>query len=76
MHQNSAILVKILVKIETPTQAPHLPNLSWPTAITKPQKSREELRNLHLVFKLQLIQESLFLTFSQIKNYGPANFHN
>ena len=43
-----------------PKQAPHLPNLSWRIAITRPQKSHGELRNLHLVFKLQLIQERLF----------------
>ena len=68
MHQNSAILAKNWVNIETPTQAPHLPDLSWPTAITRPQKLHEKLGNLHLVFKLQLVQERLFLTFSQKTN--------
>ena len=67
MHQNSAILAKNWVRIETPTQAPHLPDLSWRIAITRPQKKCKELGNLRLVFKLQLIQESLFLTFF-IKN--------
>ena len=49
MHQNSAILAKNWFKIETPTQAPHLPDLSWPTAITRSQKLCEELGNLRLV---------------------------
>ena len=29
MYQNSAILAKNCVRIETPTQEPHLPDLSW-----------------------------------------------
>ena len=55
----------IWVKIETPTQAPHLPDLSWPTAITRPQKLLEELGNLRLVFKLQEIK-SIFDLFKLI----------
>ena len=43
MHQNSAILAKNWVRIETPTQAPHLTDLSWRIGITRPQKQRKEL---------------------------------
>ena len=38
MHQNSAILAKNWFRIEMPTQAAHLPDLSWQIAITRPQK--------------------------------------
>ena len=52
MHQDSAILAKNWVRIETPTQE-HTPTRL--VMITRPQKLRKELGNLRLAFKLQMI---------------------
>ena len=50
---------KIWVSGKTPTQAPHLPNLSWRIAIARPQKSGESFDTRKAIFE----------------NRGPVNFH-
>ena len=56
MNKKIEMKPKNWVRIETPTQVPHLPDLSWPTA----QDLTNDMGNLCLVFlKLQFIKNKL-----------------